>query len=86
VADVSDVDDYIADVLADIEHGHAEARLAALEQLVMTLVHKLGGRTTVTAGNVEEVNARRPTMLCLPELRTADGFELELINEEGRPW
>jgi hypothetical protein len=79
-------EDYIDGVLADIEDGHAGARLAALEQLVMVLVYKAGGKVTVTAAEVDEIRRRKPTMYRTPPEPNPAWFDLELIDEEGRTW
>lgn len=74
----------IDDILAGIERGHAEARLAALEQLAVLLLHKAGGTVTITAADIEDVAARRAVMVRWPATQSA--FRLELFDGDGRPW
>ncbi|HEV7215209.1 MAG TPA: hypothetical protein VGP33_08780 [Chloroflexota bacterium] len=62
-----------------------QARLVAMEHLVMLLLHKAGGKATITAADVNEVRSRRPSMVRWPQTDPTQ-FELELIDEDGRAW
>lgn len=69
----------------ELDAALAGARLAATEQLVVLLLHKAGGKATVTAADVAEVQKRRPSMVRWPQTDPTQ-FELELVDQDGRPW